>query len=52
MDLKMNSNSLKKIGRRKANTHGRCGSKKQKRLASKGVRKENKKIINQNGRFD
>ena len=36
------SNYLKKLGKRKANTHGRCGSKKEKRLASKGVRKENK----------
>ncbi len=33
------SNYLKKLGKRKANTHGRCGSKKEKRLASKGVRK-------------
>ena len=38
----MNNNSLKKLGRRKANTWGRCGSKKEKRYASKGVRKENK----------
>ena len=38
----MNSNSLKKLGRRKANTWGRCGSKKEKRYASKGVRKFNK----------
>ena len=40
----MTSNYLKKLGKRKASTHGRCGSKKEKRLASKGVRKENKKI--------
>ena len=40
----MTNNYLKKLGKRKAKTHGRCGSKKEKRLASKGVRKENKKI--------
>ena len=38
----MTSSYLKKLGKRKANTHGRCGSKKEKRYASKGVRKENK----------
>tara|TARA_R100000655_G_scaffold13106_2_gene29605 strand:- start:279 stop:425 length:147 start_codon:yes stop_codon:yes gene_type:complete len=38
----MTNSYLKKLGKRKANTHGRCGSKKEKRLASKGVRKENK----------
>jgi hypothetical protein len=41
----MTSSYLKKLGKRKANTHGRCGSKKEKRLASKGVRKENKLTI-------
>ena len=45
----MNSNSLKKLGRRKANTWGRCGSKKVKRYASKGVRKFNKFSINNEG---
>jgi len=45
----MNSNSLKKLGRRKANTWGRCGSKKEKRYASKGVRKFNKLSINNEG---
>jgi len=44
----MNNNSLKKLGRRKANTWGRCGSKKEKRYASKGVRKFNKLSINNN----
>jgi hypothetical protein len=48
----MTNNYLKKLGKRKANTHGRCGSKKEKRLASKGVRKENKKINNKGERND
>ena len=38
----MTNSYLKKLGKRKANTQGRWGSKKEKRLASKGVRKENK----------
>ena len=42
----MTSNYLKKLGKRKANTHSRCGSKKEKRYASKGVRKFNKLSIN------
>ena len=41
----MNSNSLKKLGRRKANTWGRCGSKKEKRYASKGVRKSLNELL-------
>ena len=45
MDLKVTNNFLKKFGRRKANTWGRCGSKKEKRSASKGVRKLNKLSI-------
>ena len=42
----MTNNFLKKVGRRKANTYGRCGSKLEKRMASKGVRKFNKKETN------
>ena len=34
------SNWLKKLGRRKAGSYGRPGSKAQKRMASKGVRRE------------
>jgi len=35
----MNNSANKKLGRRKAGSYGRPGSKKQKRAASKGVRK-------------
>jgi hypothetical protein len=35
---------LKKIGRRRAGSYGRPGSRKQKRAASKGVRSLNRKI--------
>ena len=38
----MNSNADKKLGRRKAGSYGRPGSKVAKRSASKGVRKEAK----------
>ena len=34
------TNWLKKFGRRKAGSYGRPGSKAQKRMASKGVRRE------------
>lgn len=37
--------ALKKLGRRKAGSYGRPGSKSQKRAASKAVRRENKKEI-------
>ena len=40
----MTSNAMKKVGRRKAGSYGRCGSKAQKRAASKGVRSLNRKI--------
>lgn len=38
----MNANTTKKLGRRKAGSWGRPGSKAQKRAASKAARKEGK----------
>ena len=37
--------ALKKLGRRKAGSYGRPGSKLQKRMASKAVRRELKKEV-------
>ncbi len=37
--------ALKKLGRRKAGSYGRPGSKAQKRMASKAVRQANKKEV-------
>jgi len=41
----MTANAAKKMGRRKAGSYGRPGSKMQKRAASKGVRVARKKEV-------
>jgi hypothetical protein len=41
----MKANAAKKLGRRKAGSWGRPGSKHEKRAASKGVRKSGKKEV-------